>query len=346
MTRRTFLKHSIGGGALLSLAAPAVAQSTASLRLLSTDADAAVLLTDKIAAATGGDLAIETDIVAPLDAATMLGRVADGGADMCLAALDSFLSQNLAFGLFANMPFGMCTGELEGWVHASDGSDMLAMLGEDYGVSLRFAGDSGPKPMWSTTPLANLADLQGRIVGSSGLGLMNLRQIGVQNVVDLSGGSVDPASVDVIDGMSVTEMQRNGLDGRFSHVTMTNPNHPSAVMSLVTANSAMEGLSEGQRVVIERAASAALADARASAFDENARAFAEAGSTITTQPIPDDIRQALSDGAQSILKTIFDEGATQATIVDAYVYFLTDIAGWSEIGEAAFYTGRKRLVSL
>ena len=70
------------------------------------------------------------------------------------------------------------------------------------------------------------------------------------------------------------------------------------------------------------------------------------GDAVKAEDMPEDIWRALSEGAQSVLTTIFEEGDVQATVVDAYVYFLTDIAAWSEIGEAAFFTGRKRISSL
>ncbi len=342
MTRRNFLKHSLGAGALLPLATPAVAQAGTTLRLSTTDPAAAATLADYISKATGGALTIETSAVAKGDAVGLLSAVANGEADMSLTGLDSFLGENLAFGLFASMPFGMCTGELEGWLHASDGADMLAMIGDEYGVSIRFAGDQGVKPMWSKQPLPSMSAFQGLAIGSTGLGIANLQQAGATNVVDLNGA--DLSGLDVIDGMSVTEMAAAGLTGAFPYVTNNNPNTPSSVLSLVASNGAMDGLSDGHRMVIERACSAALNDGRARSLHENAAALTDAGAS--RQPMPDDIWQALGSSAQNLLETIFNEGEAQATVVDSYVYFLTDIAGWSEIGEAAFYKGRQRSFAL
>jgi len=344
MTRRNFLKQSIGGSALLSLATPAVAQSATVLRLLSTDEAAAATLAGLISAASGDAITVETTLVPMADAATMLDRVTAGEADMCLTGLDRFLAKNMAFGLFASMPFGMSTSELEGWIYASDGGDILAMLGEDNAVSFRFAGDAGIKPMWSKAPLSDLAGLQGSAVGSSGLGMANLTQIGVQNVVDINDPATDLAALDVIDGMTAVALAENGLADAFTNVTISNPNTPSGVLTLAIANSVFDGMSDGQQVLLERACSAALAHGHAKHFHDDATAMA--AQSASAADMPEDIWRALSEGAQEVLTTIFDEGNVQAGAVDAYVYFLTDIAGWSEIGEAAFYTGRKQLSSL
>lgn len=345
MTRRNFLKQSIGGGALLSLATPAAAQGTTSLRLLATDAITAATLADQISAATGNTFVIETTIVPLTEAGTILDRVSSGEADMGLTALDHFMPKNLAFGLFASMPFGMAAGELDSWVLASDGGDMLAMLGDELGVTFRFAGDGGAKPIWSKEPLSDLSAFQAKSVGSTGLGLLNMQKVGVASVADLGNPSIDLNGLDILDGLSVVEMSEKGLTD-FPHMTLANPNKPSAAYTLAISQPAYEGLSAGHRVVLERACSASMSHGRARNFHENAVALRNAGDTLSASPLPNDIWQALQKSAQSVLATVYEDNDIAATIVDSYVYFLTDIAAWSEIGEAAFYDGRKRLSSL
>ena len=342
MTRRNFLKHSLGAGAVLPLATPAVAQASTTLRLATTDQATAEVLATYVGNATDGELSIEVTTVSDEQAPGLLADVSGGGNDMCLTGLDNFVGESLAFGLFASMPFGMATGELEGWMHASDGADMLAMLADRYGVAIQFAGDQGVKPVWSKQPLPSMSALQVSAIGSSGLGLTNLQQAGATNVVDLK--TADLASLDVIDGVGASAMAAAGLTDLFPHVTTCNPNTPSSVLSLVAANGVMDGLSDSHKIVISRACSAVLNDARARSLHESATVFAE--QDLTATPMPDDVWQALGASAQGLLETIFNEGEDQATIVDSYVYFLTDIAGWSEIGEAAFYKGRQRSLAL
>lgn len=342
MTRRHFLKQSIGAGALLSLATPAVGQTTKTLRLATTDTATAQTLATYVSTVTNGALTLEVDAIATADAPNLLGDVANGSTDMCLTGLDHFLEENLAFGLFATMPFGMCTGELEGWLHVSDGAEMLAMLAAPYGVSMQFAGDQGVNPIWSKQPLPTMADMQGLAVGSSGLGIRNLQQAGVANVTDLA--SADLASLDIIDGMSIADMAAANLTVAFPYITTNNPNRPSAVMSLITNNGVMDSLSEGEKSVIATACSATLNEARARNLHTSLTALDR--ESLSVRAIPDDVWQALSTSAQTLLETIFNQGNTEATVVDSYVYFLTDVAGWSEIGEAAFYKGRQRSLAL
>lgn len=343
MTRRTFLKQSIGGGALLSVATPTIAQSVTTLRLLTTDQLSADALSGVINDVADGSMVVETTLVPMSEAGNMLDRIANGEADMCLESLDRFLTKNLAFGLFASMPFGMSAGEMTGWMQASDGAEMLESLGQKTDTKFFFAGDTGTKPMWSKQPLSDVASLQGAAIGSSGLGAANLQQLGVQSVADIHDPSVDLGGLDAIDGMTVVAMQEGGLLDAFPHVSLTNPNTPSGIITLGISNSAFAALDESEQLILERSCSAAMALGRAKAFHDNATALAALGDSVTVADMPDDIWQGLRDSAQELLTTIFEEGDAQATVVDAYIYFLTDIAGWSEIGEAAFFTGRKRI---
>ena len=346
MTRRNFIKQSIAGAAAFSLASPAIAQSATTLRLLTAKPTAAGSIADRITAISGGDLQIDTESVDAGETSSLIARVGGGEADMCLVDVDRLLDLSIAFGLFGAMPYGMTTAELTGWVLASDGRDMLDLLGERYGVTFYLAHDDGAKPMWSKEPFSDLAGLQGRVVGSSGLARVNLQQAGVGQVLDLQDPATDLSSLDVIDGMNVVDMVSNGLTDAFPYLMSANPNRPSSVGLLAVANGTIEGLSDGDRMLLERVCSAGMNGAQTQAFHDNATALSGKSADINIGALPDAVSDALATSAQSVLEMIFEAGNDEATMVDAYVYFLTDIAHWSEIGEGAFYTGRKRLLDL
>jgi hypothetical protein len=42
---------------------------------------------------------------------------------------------------------------------------------------------------------------------------------------------------------------------------------------------------------------------------------------------------------------MFDAGDFAADAADAYLYYIGDVAGWSEIGETAYFLGRKEALS-
>jgi TRAP-type mannitol/chloroaromatic compound transport system substrate-binding protein len=346
MIRRNFLRNSIGGSALFALATPVAAQSSPNLKLLSVDVESADALKTRIETATDKAMPIDVQSVADTDATSILASVASGDADMAMVPLHRFVDQNLAFGMFDSMPFGLSAGELEGWISASEGGEMLNTLMGEFGVSARLVNDKGTLPMWSRAPISDAAAFAGLKIGSRGLGILSLKAMGATTVMDLNDASVSWADLDVLDGVSVIEMQSKGLIDTFAHLTRVNPNTPTALSVLIVNDATMAGLSDSAKVVLERACSAELAASRGKAFHDNATALAGADGNLTAYDLPDDVWTGLNAGAKTVLKEIFESGQSQASVVDAYVYFLTDVAGWSEIGEAAYYAGRKRLTAL
>lgn len=344
MTRRNFLKKSIGGGALLVAAVPVASQTSESLRLLSADTTSAEALKLRIEVATDGGMPIELSSVE--DASTLLAAVANGEADMALAPLHRFVDQNLAFGMFDSMPFGLGAGELEGWISASDGREMLDLISGEFGTTCFLVKDDGVLPMWSRAPIADASSMSGLKIGSRGLGIQSLQAMGVTAVSDLNDASVSWSDLDVLDGVTVVEMQARGLTDTFPHLTNVNPNTPTCLSVLIVNNAKLDEMLDSARIVLQRACSAEFLTSRSKAFHDNATALSAAGDALSSYDLPDDVWTGLNTAAQSVLKDIFDSGQAQASIVDAYIYYLTDIAGWSEIGEAAYYSGRKRLAAL
>lgn len=346
MKRRNFIKTGLGGGALFQLATPALAQGGTSMRMFATDAAQAEAFADRVNNATNGAMQINSEVVDVADGPALLDRVAGGEADMCLTSTSHFLEKDLSFGFFSNMPFGMSCGELESWVVASDGRDMLDMLGEENGVAFFLAADESSLPMWSKDAIGNLNDYLGKRIGSTGLGMRSLAAMGVSSVSNLHDPAVNWADLDVIDGVSAVEMQNRGLTGTFNKVMRTNPNCPSSTQVLAVSPDALAGLSDTHRLILDRSCSGALATSRSKSFHDNALIFQQLGDALAVADMPDAVWSAMNAASRSVLEDIFASGNNGASMVDAYVYFLTDIAGWSEIGEAAYYRGRKRIASL
>jgi hypothetical protein len=77
----------------------------------------------------------------------------------------------------------------------------------------------------------------------------------------------------------------------------------------------------------------------------NVVTLAQAGSDITAHEMPQDIWDAQIAAANTVLANMFDAGDNAADAADAYLYFIADVAGWSEIGETAYFLGRKEALS-
>lgn len=345
MTRRTFLKKSLGGGALFAVAGQAAAQTSPSLSLASADVATADALASSIDAVTAGGLAIDPTEVTASDSAGLLDRVAGGGLDLAVLPLRHLIGRSPAFAMFDSMPFGMSSGEVDGWLSASDGAEMLGMLTEGTGVSVRLVSDGGALPLWAKAPVVEGVDMRGLAVGARGLGIRCLRAAGVASVADLDDPSTDWRGLDVIEGASVLEMRDRDLTGTFPNVARVNPVSPTSFTALIANDAALEALSPSHRDLLETACAARLALSRSRAFHENTAALLDAGGAVGRFDLGEDTWRLLRAGSQAVLEEIFGAGDREAAIVDAYVYFITDIAPWSEVGEAAYYSGRKRVLT-
>ncbi|MEM0934683.1 MAG: hypothetical protein AAF646_03730 [Pseudomonadota bacterium] len=342
MKRRHFLSKALtagaGGLATPMLATQAAAQGIESFTLLTDRPERGAAFAARVAAITGGRITISvTD--APADVA-MFDRVAAGQADLCLAPCDAFLDRAPALGLFAAMPFGMSSTEVEAWVMASDGQEMWDAIAGDFGLRFSLAGDEGTAPLWSKAALGDVAGLQ---VGALGLSAQSFDVLGAQ-VLDLRSSEIARGALDMIEGLSPAQMVAAGLAEAFPNVSLANPNRPSGLVALGMNAARMSALSEGDRFAIERTAKAHHAGMRTARYHEDALALASLGATAS--PLPDALWSGMREAAEEVLNTVFESGPKAAAAVDAYIYFLAEVSIWSDIGEAAYYAGRKQVAAL
>jgi hypothetical protein len=84
---------------------------------------------------------------------------------------------------------------------------------------------------------------------------------------------------------------------------------------------------------------------RAKAIHDSALALQDAGSSVTAHEMPQDIWDAQIFASNATMLEIIESGNLGADVGDAYLYFIGDVARWSEIGETAFFLGRKGALS-
>ncbi len=343
MKRRTLL--GTGLGAMVVAGQTAQAQAALTLSLVTDRPDAGRALAARLAAVSGGAIEISITESPSTEAAGFLDTVATGGADMYLSATEAFVGTNAAFGIFSAMPGGMSPSELEGWMSAGDGRFLLDLLGEEYGVKAFMIGDDGPLPLWSKAPLTGLGDLTGAAAGSIGLGVSAMRAMGIGNVVDIRAEAVDLASLDVLEGLSVAQMDAQGLLATFPHMTTPNAGRPSAALSLGINLAVWNALSDAQKSLVDRCITAEHGVSRSLAMHQSAMALQAAGDAITRHDMPAEIWDAQIAASNSVMSEIFGSDTSAADVADGYMFFIGDVAVWSEIGEAAFVLARKGAIA-
>lgn len=339
MKRRTLLGTGLGAMAVAGTSAQA--QGATALSLITDRPFAAQSLADRVASTSGGSIQITVQAVPSTQAGGFLSAVSSGEADMYLSAEEAFVDTNAAFGIFSSMPGGMSSSELEGWIAVADGRFMWDILGEEYGVKSFMVGDDGPMPIWSKAPLSGLSDLSGANVGAVGLGVGVMGTMGVADVVDIRATDTDLAGLDIVEGLNVAQMVEAGLLDAFPHMTTPNAGRPTSTLSAGFNLGVWGGLSDTDQVLLESAIKAEHGVSRAKAMYDSAVALQSAGGTVTPHEMPQDIWDAQIAASNTTMLEIIESGDLGADVGDAYLYFIGDVAGWSEIGETAFFLGRK-----
>ncbi len=343
MKRRTLL--GTGLGAMVVAGTPVQAQSATVLRLISDRPAAAQAFAERVTRISGGSLRIEVQSASATDPAGFLATVSDGATDMYLSAEEAFVGTDAAFGIFSSMPGGMSPSELESWILVADGRFIWDILGEAYGVKSFLIGDDGPMPIWSKVPLSGADDLLNGRVGSVGLGVNVMRAMGAADIVDMRANAVDVASLDAFEGLSVAQMAEAGLLPRFPHMTTANAGRPTSSLSVGFNLAVWDGLSESDQLLLESCMMAQHGDHRSKSLHDSAFALQAAGGDITSHEIPQDIWNAQITASNTVMLEIIESGDLGADVGDAYLYFIGDVARWSEIGESAFFLGRKGALS-
>ncbi len=342
MKRRTLL--GTGLGAMVVSGTTATAQSAAVMSMITDRPAAARSLADRVSRVSGGRIQIDVQQAPSAQSAGFLSTVSSGGADMYMAAEEAFVDTNAAFGIFSSMPGGMSSSELESWILVADGRFMWDILGEEYGVKSFMAGDDGALPIWSRAPLNSVADLATGRVGSVGLGKNVMQAIGASDVIDIRADDVDLSTLTAFEGLNVTQMADAGLLDIFSHMTAPSAGRPTSALSVGFNLSKWNGLSDADRLILERCIMAEHGRNRNQALHDSVVALRDAPG-VTTHEMPQDIWDAQVAASTETMFEIIDSGDLGADIGDAYLYFIGDVAGWSEIGEAAYFAGRKQALS-
>ena len=341
MERRTFIAGLAGGGIAAAAAAPALAQGQRRLKLVTDRPEAALRLSARLGAASAGRLALD---VAPLPQGAgplMRAAVAAGEHDAYLGAEAMFAGQEPALALFSAMPAGMSSSEVESWISAADGGQMWDMVNAAAGLHAMLAGDDGPLPLWSREPM-DASGLKGP-VATFGAGIRMAEMAGA-GAIDLAAGA-STSEAFALEGLSVAQMMRAGLHETFPHMTAPGLSFPSSTVALGLSAAAWEGLPAADRLALEVAAAAHNAAERSLAAFENARALVNASGALRVGETPEAVWAAGRDAAETLLGEIEATGPAAMDAGGAYRYFLADVAGWSEIGEASYFKGRRRALS-
>ncbi|MFQ6553381.1 hypothetical protein AAD018_013670 [Aestuariibius insulae] len=339
MKRRSVLAG-LAGGAGIGLAAPALAQAARRLRMITDRSEDGTRLAERIARLSDGRVTLDLSVRPAEEAAGFREAVGDGSADLYLASDAAFVADDPALMLFSAMPGGMASQEMEAWIYVSSGAAVWDRIGQAANVTSFLAGDTGPMPIWSREPITSIASIQGPIA-SMGAGLLAWERMGVSPVAL----GADMTEAFGIEGLSVQEIVERDLHQTFPYLCAPSAGLPSSAITLGVNRDLVAELGESGALLIERCAAAHNGQVRSQAAYRNAQAFTAISSDVTLLDEAPELWQAQMEAGRALLEDMQGLDESRAGAVESYLLFLRDVAGWSDIGEASYFEGRKRILS-
>jgi TRAP-type mannitol/chloroaromatic compound transport system substrate-binding protein len=203
MKRREFLKVAGAGMAASAVTAPAIAQSTPTIKWrlaaswpksLDTLYGACETFAKHISEATDNKFQIQVFAAGEIvPALQVLDAVQNATVEMTHTAAYYFIGKDPTWALFCAVPFGLNTRQQNAWFYDGDGMKMMNEFSKKFGVFALVGGNTGAQMGgWFRKEIKTVDDLKGlkfRIGGWAGKTLQKLGVVPQQ----IAGGDIYPA---------------------------------------------------------------------------------------------------------------------------------------------------------
>ncbi|WP_420858706.1 TRAP transporter substrate-binding protein [Marivivens marinus] len=352
------MKTSALGGtaaAASTLAAPAVAQGTRTLTMVTSVPegfavfdDAAQHFADLVTAMTDGALTVDKKPAGSLvGALEVFDAVSAGQADMYHSADYYFMNQHPAYAYFTAVPFGATGPEMMSWYQHGGGKELHDELGQIFGLKSFLAGNTGHQPGgWFNKEINSAADLQGlrfRMPGFGGKAL-GLTGASVQNI---PGGEIYQAlssgAIEAAEWIGPFADERLGLQEVCEYYYTSGFHEPGSALSAAMNRDVWDSLTPAHQSIVETAAAATHSWSLAQSNANNAAALERLkASGVKVLQFSDDIWDAF--GAAS--KQALDEFMGDDLFARTRASFEASVQGtydWMSVSDSVFANQRNRV---
>jgi TRAP-type mannitol/chloroaromatic compound transport system substrate-binding protein len=350
MDRRLILKNSGIAGILAAGVAPAVqAQQAIRWRLassfpksLDTMYGGAEVFAQKVTQMSGGKFEISVHAAGELmPALGVLDGVSSGGVEAAHTASWYFFGKNEAFAIGTNVPFGMNTRQMTGWMLDGNGLKLMREFYAKYNI-INFPGGNTCAQMggWFRKDIKSAADFKGLKFRVGGFTGKILERMGVipQNI---PGGDVyaalEKGTIDAAEWIGPYDDLKLGF-----HKIAPNYYYPgfwegSAQVDFFINQKAFDSLSPENKAIVENAALAAHQIMIARYDSRNPAALKQlVGLGAKLKPFPQDILITAQKHATNLYQELNDTNQDWKKIYSDYDKYAKDAHLWFRFNETPF----------
>lgn len=360
MERRNFLKGAALAAGATTLAAPAIAQSTKEMVIVSSwPRDfpglgiSAQRLSARISELTEG--AIKTTYFAAgekVGAFDVFDDVASGNSQGYIAADYYWKGKHAGWSAYCAIPFGLTYTEMDAWIKYGGGQELWDKLASEFGLKNFAAGNTGVQMGgWFNKEIESPEDFKGLKMRIPGLGGDVMAKLGA-SPVSLPGGQIFENLVS--GAIDATEWvgPYNDFFLKFYEAAKfyywPGMHEPGSQLALGMNASWWGTLTKTQQAIIQAACN-----------EENARQMAETNANngtfltklinehgVQLREFNDDVYDAFGQAANEVLEEARAHSPLARDIFDSVIAARKDIGSWTAIADAAYVQKRNRVLDL
>jgi len=360
MERRKFLTGAAIAGAGATLAAPAVAQSTKTMTIVSTwprDFPGLGLSAQRLAARITelSQGALTTEYFAAgerVGAFDSFDEVASGNSQAYIAADYYWTGKHPGFAYFTSVPFGMTSPEWNAWIDFAGGQELWDELSGGFGLKAIACGGTGAQAGgWFNKEIESPDDLQGLKMRIPGLGGNVMSKLGV-STVSLPGGQIYEnlvsGSVDATEWVGPYNDYFMKFYEAAKYYYTAGMHEPGGGLAMGMNASWWGSLTSWEQALITAACREehALQHEEASANNGAYLARLVNDHGVETRAFNDDVWDAFGDAAVEVFEETRDHSELAARIDDDFQAKLREIGGWRAVAEIEFSNQRNRVLGI
>lgn len=359
MERRTFLKGAAVAGAASTLAAPAIAQSSTQMAIVSTwprDFPGLGLpaqrLAARIAELTEGRLQVEYFAAGErVGAFDSFDEVANGNAQAYIAADYYWKGKHPGWAPFTAIPFGMTYTEIDAWIKYGGGQQLWDELAGEFGLKNLACGNTGVQMGgWFNKEIESADDLKGLKMRIPGLGGDVMAKLGA-SPVSLPGGQIYENLVS--GAIDATEWvgPYNDFFMKFYEAAKfyywPGMHEPGAQIAFGMNADFWSKLSNTDKAIVEAACN-----------EENARTMAETNAFngeylnrlindhgVQLREFNDDVYDAFGEAAAEVIEEARDHSPLSKKIYDAVLEKRAELGAWTALSDTAYVQKRNNVLN-
>ncbi|WP_137893770.1 TRAP transporter substrate-binding protein [Ramlibacter sp. 2FC] len=348
MERRSFLQAAAGGTAL---AAPAIVRAQPQIRWrlasswpksLDTIYGGAEVVSKRVAAATNGKFEISVhgpgEIVPALQVAD---AVQQGAVECAHTASVFFFGKDPTFALDGQIPFGMTSRQMTGWMYAGGGLQLLREFYRDYDIVNFPCGNTGTQMGgWFRKEIKTLADLKGMKFRIGGFGGLVLQRLGVVPQSIPGGDIYSSLEKGTIDGAEFVGPYDDEKLGFYKIAKVYHyPSYwdPCGQITMYVNAKTWEALPKDYQQIFALACSDAHVDMQAKYDSLNPNALRRlVGNGVQVKPFPREVGTTAWKVTNELFAELSAKNAKWKKIFDSFIKYRDDQILWSRFAEGSF----------